>query len=573
MIYRNKQTSVGSLPKVNKPRTLFEMPIKDVKTSLTHGVLTPFYVREVYPFDSFKVDHSLFIRSDISSKVPLDDILLDTFYFFVPYRILDRENFAKVLGSRDDPLDNNTYTVPQITLANVPSDDVSSQLGFTNTFLFQLPYRLQYAQAGEFQQEDDISAYSIAAYYCIWNEFFRDENLDAKIPFEDLYNNGQFDIGNYYWDSFEVPEDAYLFLNNYGCLGLYQVNKFHDFFTSGMISPQKGETVRIPLGEQAPVVYVPSSLGTISANSAALNIAAYSQGNTFKVGEDAEVRGVHNSSGLTGDFIADLSDATSASINQLRIAFSIQALYEMRGRYGTRYIETLSQWGANVPDDLVDRPVYLGGETLPLSNIPVLSQQSASLGEMSGLGATLVGNFNNKWTKSFLEYGLVIGLACTRVKHVYTQGRDTRIHDYVNDLDFYHWIFANIGYQGTKNKMIYNDPDGGITEDTFNYQEAFGELRTEFDIATGIFSPMSGSAYSDIRELWTYADYYSKQPVFSKEWLKEDVSNVSRTLTGRLIPNASEDYGAQFMCEFKINSKIARVMPAFSEPANLTLRW
>lgn len=568
---RNKDVPVTSNPKINKKRTLFDPGVKRRLTSLKHGVVTPFYVREVYPGDTWIVDHTAFIRSDITEKVPLDDVTLDTYYFYVPYRVI-YPDFYRVFGEKRNKYDNVEYKIPQITLSPVLNDNEQSKQGFTDCFLDQLVYRLNYSQSDSYQQQDTISALPVAAYYSIINEYFLDENLDPQIPYSDLFNISQFSLQGQSWLDFssteEVPSSM---LNNYDALGLYQANKKFDLFTSGLISPAKtfGANTTIPLGTSAPVFWQYDGTGpTPGSNQFPME--------SYKLAGDSNEsrKGVAlvNSTGsetYNGSLYADLSTAVSADIQTFRTSLIIYSYYEMRGTIGTRRVEQLKQWGLDVSAADLDIPEYLGGESIPLSNIPVLSTQSASLGEMSGLGATMVFNDNNAWSKSFNEMGVIIGVAVTRVHHTYTQGKDNRIWSKLTDLDFYHWIYEALGNVGLRNDYIYNNPADGKNTEIFNFSPAWNPERTDWNVLSGIFSPMSGEKYIDFRTFWSYADYYESRPVFSSEWLKETPHNVARTMTGRLIPNASDLNGQQYLIEFKVHAKWARIMRSHAKPANL----
>lgn len=567
---RNKDVPVTSNPKINKKRTLFDPGVKRRLTSLKHGVVTPFYVREVYPGDTWIVDHTAFIRSDITQKVPLDDVTLDTYYFYVPYRVI-YPDFYRVFGEKRNKYDNSEYKIPQITLAPCTTDN--SNKGFTNSFLDQLVYRLNYSQSGPYQQKDTISALPIVAYYSIINEYFLDENLDPQIPIADLLDTTQFDLNGRHWDDFsptqEIPQSM---LNNYGSLGLYQANKKFDLFTSGLISPAKtfGANTTIPLGTSAPLMLLENAYGLNSATQ-----GLYKTDSIFtnvKDGDQGAIMQLNTAGGASQTstkLAVDLSTAVSADIQTFRTSLIIYSYYEMRGTIGTRRVEQLKQWGLDVSAADLDIPEYLGGESIPLSNIPVLSTQSASLGEMSGLGATMVFNDNNAWSKSFNEMGVIIGLAVTRVHHTYTQGKDNRIWSKLTDLDFYHWIYEALGNVGLRNDYIYNDPGDGKNTEIFNFSPAWNPERTDWNVLSGIFSPMSGEKYIDFRTFWSYADYYEGRPVFSSEWLKETPHNVARTMTGRLIPNASDLNGQQYLIEFKVHAKWARIMRSHAKPANL----
>lgn len=567
----NRKVPVVTTPKVNRNRTLFDNGIIRRLTSIKHGVVTPFFIREVYPGDTWMIDHTLFARTDISNKVPLDDIILDTFYFYVPYRVV-YPDFYRVFGEKRNSYDNTVYTIPQITLAQC--NGVISSNEWTSGFFDYLVYRLNYSQANSIQDSDTVSCLPVAAYYDIINEYFLDENLDPQIPFSTLFGSSQRIVSGGVYVS---P------LNDYTALGLYQANKKFDLFTAGLISPAKsfGANVTIPLGSSAPIIGGSDlhSLGTngmlfdtaAGTESGALYSGVDSGGDRMQTALDQSASGTNLKTITKTNLVADLTNAVAADIQTFRTSLLIYSYYEMRGTIGTRRVEQLKQWGLDVSAMELDLPEYLGGESLSLSNIPVLSTQSASLGEMSGVGATMVYNDKNAWSRSFNEMGVIIGLVVSRVKHTYTQGRDNRIWKKETDLDFYHWIYEALGNVGLDNSYIYNDPTDGLNDETFNFSPAWNPERCDWNILSGVFSHMAGSDYSDFRSQWSYADYYNSRPVYSSSWLKEPVENVKRTLTGRLIPNAASTTknSQQFLLEFKIHERYARIMRSHAKPANL----
>ena len=359
---RNVNDYFSKTPTPHFPRSRFDMGVHKRLQTQAHGRLTPFFARIVYPGDTWQMDMSTFVRMDTSFRVPLDDIYLDTYFFFVPFRIIDK-NFEKVLGAVE-PYDETEYSFPEL--------EIVSEETFGN-FSSLLPY-LGYSQANAntgtegftYNYDHKINPYPLASYYKVYNDWFRDENLDPTIPYEDLY--GATLDNDFYSTSGTIFDDL-------DCL---KVNKFHDYFTSAMISPQKGPAVTIPMG-LAPVF--PSGSRVNSTDGTVLRLTASSDvTGLHNLGFDASngnafIESSTGSSGvasITGTNLkADLG-AAAGTINQLRLAFAIQALYERRGRYGTRYIETIrGQWGIEVPDSFFERPEYLGGSRVTLNNVPV----------------------------------------------------------------------------------------------------------------------------------------------------------------------------------------------------------
>lgn len=549
---RNIDDHFAKTPTPHFPRSRFDMGIHKRLQTQGHGRLYPFFARVVYPGDTWKIDMSTFVRMDTSLRVPLDDIYLDTYFFFVPFRILD-PNFAKVLGEVE-PYDDEEYSIPQIEITG--EDETPSSFGI-NCLLGYLGYsqaELTADDSGayEFKYDDTLTAYPLAAYYKIYNDWFRDENVDESIPYTDLYGSN---IHDYFGGGIFQDFDA------------LRVNRYHDYFASAMISPQKGPAVTIPLGTSAPVGIEASASGTLVTPGTA-RVGAANQ--VIADGDFISLNtafGSPNPEVASGPIIADLSQA-AGTINQLRLSFAIQSLYERRGRFGTRYIETIrGQWGIEVPDSFFQRPEYLGGSRVTLNNVPVLSTENSSqLGQMSGNSATLSGG--NSWTKTFIEYGIIIGLSCTRIKHSYTQGKRKEIWDLKTDLDLYNPVFANIGNTAIKQNEIYNK--GSNNENVvFAYQEAWADLRSDCDSFAGLFGMWSTN--NELKNKWHYGDYYASAPTFSSEWLKEDFTNVARTLTGQLINGAgsTETEGHQFMLGYYYHPVVTRILPSHSIPVEL----
>ena len=573
MLGRNVDDHFAKTPTPHFPRSRFDMGIHKRLQTQQHGRLYPFYCRMVYPGDTWQMDLNTFVRMDTSLRVPLDDVYLDTYWFFVPLRILD-DNFPKVLGQGEpSDYDDVSYGLPQTYVNEDITFDLDCllpYLGYNQAYVTHpsddssndVPWQFFYSQS---TGNDAITSYAMAAYYKIYNDWFRDENLDPSIPYKDLYNEA--------FDSI-VTADTDGLWDNFNCL---KVNKFHDYFTSGVIAPQKGPAVTIPLGTSAPVGIIPFS------SYAGTNYNYVGSASTSGIAADTFGQiALGNSSGgsftsRVGDVIADLSKA-AGTINELRLSFAIQALYERRGRFGTRYIETIrGQWGIEVPDSFFLRPEYLGGSRTTLNNVPVLSTENSSqLGQMAGNSATLANS--GGFTKTFIEYGIIIGLSCTRIKHSYTQGKRKELFGLKDQLDLYNPVFANIGMQPVTRSQIFNVPDDDTDTEVFNYQEAWSELRCENDTFAGLFS--NYSANSEIKNKWHYGDYYASKPTFNKEWLKEPTENVNRTLTGQLIAGSTGQtatkaeqeisYGGhQYMFGYYFHPIVTRILPSHSVPVEL----
>lgn len=571
---RNVNDYFSKTPTPHFPRNKFDFGVHKRLQTQGHGRLYPFYCRMVYPGDTWQMDMSVFVRADTSVRVPLDDIYLDTYFFFVPFRILG-DDFAAALGDVD-AYDDSEHNLPIVNID-------ANELVFGINGL--LPY-LGYSQAivnfddsnnsYNYENSDEISVYPLAAYYEIYNSWFRDENVDNLIPYQDLYNESLFDL---------VSSNSSLFdlYDGFNCL---RVNKYHDYFTSGVINPTKGNggaAVTIPLGTTAPVIstgvehsisnnavrLVNANTGSYAISDLDLKSSLSNSGHSYLASGSSSV-GSSSSEALTfNNLWTDLSSA-AGTINELYLAMALNSLYNRRARFGTRYIETIrGQWGIEVPDSFFERPEYLGGSRTTLNMVPVLSTENSSqLGQMAGNSSTLSGGVN--FSKTFVEYGLILGLSCTRIKHSYTQGFRKEIFGLKTSLDLYNPVFANIGFEPVFTKEIYNL---GIDDNrVFNYQEAWAYLRTDIDSFAGLFGVVSQN--NDLKNLWHYGDYYASFPTFSSSWLKEDYKNVARTMTGQLIEGASStvNEGHQYMFAYYFHPVVTRILPSHSIPPELTGR-
>lgn len=557
---RNANDHFNKLPVPNFPRTRHSMPIFQRKTSQGHGLLTPFFIAPVYPGDTWNIDMAAQVRADVSARVPLDEIYDDIYFFFVPYRLLDKD-FVKVLGDKDDPYDTTQYSFPKLAFDNVSTE--TDGLNF-------LPYYLGYHNAIvniSGPQSDEVCAYPVAAYWKIWNDYFKDEHVDASIPFEDLYNTS--DLANPIDPttrtlSFAVGDKTSIGYAAGGYLQLARVNKFHDYFTSALTSAVDGPETLIPMN-MAPVGAVATSAATITAGG-----SGQFKAGTYAVGDFASME----KTGATwsqAPIVADVQ-SSAGTIAQLTLAMQLYQLYHRRAVFGHRYIEQLrGMWGLEVSDYLVGRSEYLGGTQVTLNNIPVLDTTSSGLGTFAGNSQTTFAGAS--FTKSMVEYGLLIGLSVTRIKHTYGQGCDPTLWDIETDLDLYNPLMANIGNVAIKNREIFNDPGSIYNDQVFAYQESWSRLRAIPSDFSGFFAPLANSTTSqEIREKFGYQDLYPSLPSFGSSWLKEGDEEVRRTLTGRLIPGSTSAGGHQFLFNYMVQPTVTRILPAHAHLLGLLNR-
>lgn len=542
------------------------------KTTFNVGDLIPFYVDEVLPGDTFSIDTSKVVRMQTLLTPIMDNIYLDTYFFFVPNR-LTWEHWRELMGENTQSawVPQIAYSVPQITSpeggwsVGTIADYMGIPTGISNLSINAMPMR---------------------AYALICNEWFRDENLSdpLNIPISDATVEGT-NGDNYITDVAKGGKP-------------FRCAKYHDYFTSCLPAPQKGPDVTIPVGslEALPVVTgsshdyssVPMSFVTephINANyTRPLSFVAF-DGQRVGDGQDSYSSGVFRPvfngdspqfqpggnvsnpeqyktgfvpDNLWAQFPSGGSSILAATINQLRTAFQIQKLYERDARGGTRYIEILkSHFGVTSPDARLQRPEYLGGSRIPI-NINQVVQNSATESSGTPQGTTaaysVTTDSHSEFTKSFVEHGFIIGLMVARYDHTYQQGLE-RFWSRKDRFDYYWPVFANLGEQAVLNKEIYAQ---GTEEDdeVFGYQEAWADYRYRPSRVTGEMR----SSYPQSLDVWHLADYYAERPSLSDAWIREDPKTVNRVLA------VSDNVSAQLFCDIYIRCLATRPMPLYSIP-------
>lgn len=534
---RNQNSRFATNPtNLDISRSKFERS-HTVKTSFNVGDIIPFYVDEVLPGDTFQIDTSKVVRLQTPITPFMDNIYLDTYYFFVPNRIV-WEHWKQFQGENTESawLPTTEYTVPQIT---------APEGGFAEGTIadyFGIPTKVPGLS---------VNALPFRAYALICNDWFRDQNLcdPLNIPLSDATVVGV-NTGNFVTDVAKggLP---------------YKAAKYHDYFTSALPAPQKGNDVSIGLAGDIPVV--PKS-GVDNSVSSSLSWKAI-PGNTI-IGNN--LIGSDSGTALTTDnyvfgtnlvapknLVATLSDASAISINQLRLAFQMQKLLEKDARGGTRYIEILkSHFGVTSPDARLQRPEYLGGNRVPISVSQTIqtsqTTQDSPLGDTGAYSLTV--DSHSDFTRSFTEHGFVIGLMVARYDHTYQYGLE-RQWSRKTRFDYYFPVLANIGEQAIKNKEIF--ATGSKTDDeVFGYQEAWADYRYKPSRVTGEMRSNSGKTL----DFWHIADKYSELPKLSAAWIFEDKSNVDRVL------EVTSQVSNQLFADIYIRNYTTRPMPLYSIP-------
>lgn len=542
---------------LERPRSRFDRS-SSVKTSFNVGDLVPFYLDEVLPGDTYDVETSFVTRLQTLITPPMDDLFLDMYYFFVPSRLC-WTHWKEFMGeSTSSWTADVTYQVPQLTVA----DTQANKKGIQGSILDYLGVPIDWFGSMS------ISRLPINAYNLIWNEWFRDENLQDEILVD-------IDDGNVNFDPSNSAKGG----------KLLKVNKLHDYFTSCLPSPQKGDDVTISsIFGDLPVVtrqkdvvsgkHVPMSLMYENGESASVAhwLAASTsttllpqRPNPYHVlvaGKDNAGTGIAGSNiGLyPTNLVADPSAADPLTVNSLRLAFATQQMLETDARSGSRYVELLrGHFGVISPDGRLQRPELLSANRTRI-NVHQIVQQSESATTPLGTTAamSLTNNTDNSFVKSFTEHGYVIGVMCARYNHTYQQGIN-RLWSRKDRLDYYFPILANIGEQPVYTKELYakslneaGNVDGGV----FGYQEAWADYRYKPSQVTGEMR----SGITNSLQSWHFADYYQKKPTLSSGWIQEDLSNVDRTLA------VTSKLANQIFGDFYVKNLTTRVMPVHSIP-------
>lgn len=520
-VNRSTQHLFSQIPSTQIPRSVFDRS-HGYKTTFNSGYLVPFYVDEVLPGDSFKLTATLFARLATPIVPFMDNLYLETFFFFVPNRLV-WDNWQKFNGEQKNPSDSTDFLIPTVSGTSVQNQTLWDYFG--------LPTNVNKALK--------VNALPFRAYNLIFNEWFRDENLQEslKVPTGDGPDN----------------------LSDYS---LVRRGKRHDYFTSCLPWPQKGPGVEISIGGSANVNF--SAGGTPSFDISSSDVAL-SAGNLMVAGDTNTSVGVYRGgsasaarllswkdSGLVAT--ADLSTASPISINDLRQAFQIQKLYERDARGGTRYTEILrSHFGVISPDARLQRPEYLGGSSARISINPV--QQTSATNDTTPQGnlaayGVVSDNFHG-FSKSFVEHGYVFGFVNVRADLTYQQGLN-RMWSRQGRFDFYWPVLAHLGEQAVLNKEIY--AQGTADDDkVFGYQERYAEYRYYPGQITGKFR----STDPQPLDSWHLAQKFSSLPTLSSQFI-QDNPPVERVIAVRDEP--------QFLFDSYIRLKCARPMPVYSVP-------
>lgn len=537
----------AEVPRANIPRSSFNRS-HGVKTTFDADGLVPILVDDVVPGDTFNVNFNFFARLATPLHPIMDNMFVETFFFYVPYRLV-WDNWEKMHGAQDDPSDSISYTVPVVTGANTETGEGSVW------DYFGLPLD---NKGGAHLDPDDVtvSALPFRAYALIFQEWFRDQNLASewKISTDNgpdtLKSNQANSVSN------QVPA------------AVLRRGKRHDYFTSCLPWPQKGDAVSLPLGTTAPVMGIGTNTQAFGLTGATIYESDGGSSTWTNYTSDADggntifVDGTAATGGYPNVY-ADLSTATAATINDLRLAFQTQRLLERDARSGTRYNELiLSHFGVSVPDFRVQRPEFLGGGSSPVNVTPV-AQTSAqttpvagdALGQLAGFGTA---SGSHGFTKSFVEHGVIIGLINLRGDITYSQGIE-RYWSKQTRYDFYYPVLAQIGEQAVLMQELWTQGDGATTDQTvFGYQERYAEYRYKPSRLTGLFSVEAANNLA----AWHLSEDFTSQPSLGAAFIRANLADP----LDRAIAVSSEPH---MILDGYFDMKCARPMPLYGVPGNL----
>lgn len=536
---RNNERHFNQIPEMKASRTRFNRD-QTILTTFDSGKLIPFYVDEVLPGDTFNVDTAAIIRMTTPKYPVFDDAFIDFYYFYCPNRILWR-NFKQFMGEIEDKpwMPTKNHKVPKIEIKGTEEDPKPYEGSILD--YMGVPTKVK--------ETFEVNALPIRAYVKIWNEFFRDENVDNAATYRDgdepeIYDEAQ---------ATNIEGNLIRAITGGRCL---PVNRFHDYFSSCLPYAQRGPAVSLPMtGNAAIRGFTDDEYKTeVKTEIKPITLGSTQPGSSVATSQNTTYFKDMTGTAYLG---ADLSTVTAATINDLRKAVAVQQYYEALARGGSRYREQVQAlWNVEISDKTVQVPEYLGGGRYHV-NINQIVQTSGQqtdnntpIGETGAMSVTPINE--SSFTKSFEEHGFVIGVCCVRHNHSYQQGLE-RFWSRDDRLDYYVPQFANLGEQPVKKKEIMLT--GTKTdEETFGYQEAWADYRMKPNRVSG---KMRSNAEGTL-DFWHYADNYSSVPTLSQNWMAEGKTEIARTL---IVQNEPQFFGA-----IRVANKTTRRMPLYSVP-------
>ena len=545
------------------------------KTTFDSGKLIPVFVDEVLPGDTTRMSVNYFARLATPIKPIMDNIYLDWFFFFVPNRLV-WEHWQNFCFEQEDPDDNIEYVIPTIYSHTSKENLLVGSLWD----YFGLPINTTNNISG-------INALPFRAVYLIWNEWFRDENLQKSVKIQKGDANEVLDFSRI------SEQPSWLFGTDGNLIAGHACpprGKRHDYFTSALPWTQKGPGVSIGLAGTASIVDPSPTAGYLlhSTSDQLAAVSAYGGDGDGHPGGDRKAFGtgsisfnrggldsnLSNVGGFAGnssdritmsaqpasgflanDSYVDLDTSSIFTINSLRTAFQMQKFYERLARGGSRYTEVLrSFFGVVSPDARLQRPEFLGSFT-KMVNVNPIAQTSATndtspQGNLSAYGVTAA-KFHG-FTKSFVEHGYIIGFVCARADLTYQQGIN-KMWLRSTVYDFYWPTFAHLSEQAIELREIYAQ---GSEDDTtvFGYQERYAEYRYKPSHITGKFrSSVTGGTL----DKWHLSQFFKTAPTLNEEFIVENPP-IERIVA---VPSEPE-----FLLDIGFRYTTVRPMPMFGTP-------
>lgn len=501
----------AEVPKAEIQRSTFDRS-SGVKTTLDAGQLIPIFIDEILPGDTMKMKDHLFGRLSTPITPYMDNLYLDTHYFFVPTRLI-WENWEKFNGAQNNPDDSTDYIVPQMTSTagtGYPSLSIFDHFG--------IPTKIPGLEH---------TSLPLRAYNLIWNQWYRDENLQDSVP---VHTGDSAD-----------PVADYTILSR---------GKRKDYFSGALPFRQKGPAVNLPLGTKAPLAT--DGLYTYTMGVNAPNIGP----NNYKMTVGSTYLSLDNGTNADSPLYADLSEATAATINSLRLAFQVQRMYERDARGGTRYVEVIkAHFNVTSPDFRLQRPEFLGGNTKQITSSVVAQTSStdATTPQANLSAFSIVSDSGSGFNHSFTEHGYVIGLVSLRADLNYQQGLN-RLWSRKTRFDYYWPALSHLGEQAILNKEIYAQGSLAATDDlVFGYQEKDADYRYKPNEIHGAFR----SNYTGTLDYWHLAQNFASLPLLNDSFVKENPP-VKRILAVETEPDLIVDVFFEYHC--------TRPMPTYAVP-------